>query len=581
MKWYEKIRLIFHVLRWRFTWGRRNLRHLPKNVNVSKFITAEKAAALIPDGANVFSSGIAGNARCSVFFWAIREHFKKTGHPKNLTWMNGGAQGSRGRVPGTVEELGLPGLMSRYIAAHLETTKAELKLADEGKLELHTLPQGIMSLLLVGQANGKSTLTSKVGVGTFLDPRVGRGSAVSPTAENEFVQQAENELTYTMPKVDIALFNAPYADAEGNIYFKNAATITEDVQSLKAAHANDGKVMVTVSKVIPKQEEDISLRADEVDYIVVHSWNEQTSSVLQKRHWPMFTPGAQVDVRRAVQQLKFINTLLKITPVRGEMGNIMARLAASLFMQVIPRGAMVNIGVGFPEEVVRLLVEHGLEKDFTFTTEAGSYGGLPAPGIFFGAAINPIRLETSSKMFRRYRDELDVAILGFLQVDSEGNVNVSKRGPRMLDYVGPGGFPDIVSGARTIIFVGKWMANARFFIQGNSVRIDAPGKPKFVRDVDEITFNGRESLRQGKQVFYVTNVGVFQLSEKGLELLSVLPGIDVEQDILAFTKAKIILPKNGEVPIADKVFFNGKTFRLDWDAEHFNLPHDSVTLSAR
>ena len=51
------------------------------------------------------SSGIAGNARCAVFFWAIRNCFLKTGHPQNLTWINIAAQGGRGKVPGTVEEI--------------------------------------------------------------------------------------------------------------------------------------------------------------------------------------------------------------------------------------------------------------------------------------------------------------------------------------------------------------------------------------------------------------------------------------------------------------------------------------------
>lgn len=573
MKWYEKIRLVFHVLRWRFTWGRRDLKFLPENVDSPKFITAEKAASLIPDNATVFSSGIAGNARCSIFFWAIKEHFKKTQHPQNLTWMNGGAQGSRGHVPGTLEELGLPGLISRYIAAHLETTKAELKLADEGKLELHTLPQGVISLLLEEQANGNITLRSKVGVGSFLDPRFGGGSAVTPHTENEFVQSAGDELIYTLPKVDFALFNAPYADAEGNIYFKNAATITEDVQSLKAAHANGGKVMVTVSDIIQKSDTDISLRASEIDFIVVNPWSEQTSSVLQKRYWSMFTPNPNTDVRLAMKKLKFINNLLKITPIRGKMEELIVRLAVQLFLRIAPKGAMINIGVGLPEEVSRLLVQNNLENKFTFTTEAGSFGGIPAPGIFFGAAVNPIRLEPSSRMFRRYLNELDVAILGFLQVDSEGNVNVSKRGQHMVDYVGPGGFPDIVSGASTIIFIGKWMVNAKFTIDNKSVQIKSPGKPKFVRKVDEVTFNGKEAFRHGKQVYYVTNVGIFKLIEEGLELMLTLPGINIERDILDATEARIHLPKDKKVPVANTDLFDERLFLNDWDSPTSTFAH--------
>lgn len=576
----DRLRLIGHVLRWRLTWSRRNLDFFPKEARSPKFITARQAAELIPDGACVFSSGIAGNARCSVFFYAIRERFQKTGHPGNLTWMNGGAQGGRGKVPGTLEELGLKGLVRRYIAGHLETVKTELKMAEEGMIELDTLPQGVISMLLEEQAKGNDSLLTRVGVGTFLDPRVGRGSAVSPEATNDFVRVEGDLLRYTMPRVEFALFNAPYADAEGNIYFTNAASITEDVQSLKAAHANGGKVLVTVSKIIPKEESAISLKSGEVDYIVVHPWNEQTTSILQTRYWPMFTPEASVDVRKAIQELKFINTILKITPVRGEMGNIMARLATALFVQVSPQGVMVNIGVGFPEEVARTLVEQGLEQDILFTTEAGAYGGLPAPGIFFGAAIKPHHLETSSAMFRRYQTDLDVAVLGFLQVDSAGNVNVSKRGPLLHDYVGPGGFPDITDGAHTLIFIGNWMEHASFEVQADSVHLKKPGAPKFVSAVDEITLSGQEALRQGKKLYYVTNVGIFKLTERGIELALVLPGIDIEREILAHSQARIVLPEGGKVPVASPDFFNQSTFHAQWgDALLPNVNTPFVTAS--
>ena len=166
----------------------------------------------------------------------------------------------------------------------------------------------------------------------------------------------------------------------GNIYFKHAATLTENRFSAAAARQKGGLVMAAVSGIIPKSESEISMPASEVDYIVVNPYNEQTVSVPQHRYWPMFTPACTLDTRAAVQHLKFINTFLKITPVRDEIGQRMARLAAATFVKEVPQGSMINIGVGFPEEAVRVLIERGLEQTYTFTTEAGSYGGLPAPG---------------------------------------------------------------------------------------------------------------------------------------------------------------------------------------------------------
>lgn len=567
MTFFERLRLLWHIIRWRLTWSKKDMDLKPEGTVSSRFITAREAATLIPDGATVFSNGLAGNARCSVFFWAIRKSFEKTGHPRHLTWINVGAQGGRGKVPGTIEEIGLPGLMDRYVAGYLETCKAQLHLAENHQLELHTLPQGVMSLLLEVQASGENHLRSEVGLGTFLDPRVGKGSALSPDTRVQYVAEEGDALHYFLPKIDATLINAPYADAEGNVYFHDASTWTENIQSARAARANGGKVFVTVSRIVPKVETQINLRASQVDYIVLHPYNEQTASIRQHHFWPMFTAGATVDAPKASRQLRFINNLLKITPVRGPVEYALARLAAGVFASTVSPGAMVNIGVGFPEEVARQLVEHGLSDQLLFTTEAGAYGGLPAPGIFFSAAIGPQHLEPSSTMFRRYKTALDVAVLGFLQVDSKGNVNASHRGPRMTDLVGPGGFPDIAAGAHTIIFVGSWMAGAQFALNDKGLRIVKPGACKFVEEVTHITFSASEALRMGKKVFYVTHVGVFALTEKGLELRQVMPGIDVEHDILQVCAARIRLPGEGSVPVVDQTVLHGKGFKLQLNGD--------------
>ena len=566
MNAFQKAKLLAHVLRWRATWGQHDSEHRAPGVSGPKFITARAAAARIRDGSVVVSSGLAGNARCSIFFWAIREEFQRSGKPAGLTWVNVGAQGGRGKVPGTVEEIALPGLVTTYITGHHETAKAMLRLADAGKVALHTLPQGQMSLLLAAQGRGEVEIRSRAGVGTFLDPRCGPGSGVTPGTPSTYVR-AEGDapaLIYSLPRVDVALFNAPYADAEGNIYWRDAATITENVQSAHAARANGGQVFATVAAIIPGDAAAIGLPAEMVDGVVVHPYNEQTGSVRQLRPWPMFTAGAQEDAVEAVARLKLMNHLIKITPRRGPVEDALARLAARRFVRALRPGATINIGVGFPEEVVRLVFTHGLAHDLTFTTETGVYGGLPAPGIFFGAAINPQRIETSAWMFELYKEQLDAAVLGFLQVDAAGNVNVSKRGPRMADYVGPGGFPDIAFGARTLFFVGTWMANAQFSVEGGVFRIVQPGAPKFMAQVDEVTLSGREALALGKRVFYVTNVGVFHLTQRGLELVEIVPGVDVQRDILSLADARIVLPADGQIETAPAGVLTGEGFGLQW-----------------
>jgi propionate CoA-transferase len=560
---FTKAELLLHILKWRFTWNRHDSDYLPPGLG-SKFLSARDAAALIPDGATVCSSGMAGSQRASIFFWAIKERFLKEARPRDLTWIVVGAQGSRGKVPGTIEELGMPGLMRRFIAGHAETCKAQLKLATQGLLEVHAFPQGVETFILEAQGRGQDSLVTETGVGSFLDPRVGNGTCVNGRGDSMSAVEGDL-LRYTLPKVTVALFTVPYADREGNLYFKDGAMFTEALESARAARANGGMVLAAVADLIEPDPGALFLRADEVDAIVVNPHNEQTGSVPQRRHWPMFTQGAQVDSHDAVERLRFACTVLGITPYRGPVEQALARLAASRFMRLGHRGMHVNIGVGMPEEVCRLVVNAGFDRDVTFLTETGVMGGLPAPGIFFGAAINPTRIVSSAQIFHFCEDHLDATILGLLQADQDGNINVSRRGAEPIHYVGPGGLPDLSRYARNVIFVGSWMAHADLRVEDGRLRIVKPGAHKFMPRVDEITFNGERALARGQNVLYVTNVGVFRLTPRGLELDEVLPGVDVRRDILEACPMRVVLPEGREVAVTPASVVTGQGFSLAWE----------------
>jgi len=559
------IKLLSHILKWRFTWNRKNLDFKAVGTNNQKFMSAMEAIKLIPDGATVFSSGLGGNTRCSVWFWATERSFRETGHPRNLTHINIGAQGGRGKVPGTIEEIAKnKGCVTRYIAGHLETAKAMLKLADLGQLELHTFPQGIESLLVEAQSRGIFEIETETGVGTFLDPRIGNGTVVIPGTGKSLTEVSGDKLRYRLPKIDIAYFTAPAADREGNIYIRNCCMYTESYESALAARANGGKVLVSVAEIIEKDEKDIFLSVDKVDAIVVHPYNEQAASIPQLKYWEMFTEGAKVDKKDAIEKLKFINQVLGITPKRGQVENALARLGGSVFTRYVKKCSNIVVGVGLPEEVSRLIYEGGLFDDITFMSETGVIGGLPAPGIFFGAGINPKEIMSSAQTFHLCYEHLDATILGILEADSHGNINVSKRGKGAINYVGPGGFPDFCAAAETIIFVGSWMAGAVMSIENGKLVIEKPGKHKFISKVDEITMSGEETLKKNKTVLYVTNVGVFKLTARGMELIEVMPGINIKNDIIDSCPMKVHLPESGDVPVVEASIVTGQGFKLKW-----------------
>jgi propionate CoA-transferase len=561
----EKARILAHVVKWRLTWNRRNLEYRVEGIDNPKFMTAMEAVKLIPDNAVTFSAGMAANMRPSVWFWAIERSFRETGHPRGLTHIVVGAQGGRGRVPGTLEELGKhPGLVTRFIAGHLETVKSFLQLADQGRMELHTMPQGVETFLLEAQARGGFEIETSTGVGTFLDPRIGSGTAILPGHGQSLCEPSGDKLRFRLPPVDVAYFVAPAADREGNIYVRNCAMHTESRESALAAKTNNGKVLVSVAEIIPKDKADIFLPADKVDAVVVHPYNEQTGSVPQRKYWKMFTQGAQEDINSSMAKLRYINKVLGITPQRGPVEDALARLGAHVFTRFVAKCANIVIGVGMPEEVARLIYEGGLFADISLISETGVIGGLPAPGIFFGAGINPKEILTSAQTFHLCYDHLDAAILGILEVDSLGNVNVSRRGDGAQNYVGPGGFPDFCASADVIIFVGAWMAHSRMTLENGRLKILNTGTPKFVDEVREVTMSGAMALKNRKTVLYVTNVGVFRLTPHGMMLIEIMPGLDVRQDIINACPMRITLPPSGQVPVVPEEVVTGHEFKLAW-----------------
>jgi len=170
---------------------------------------------------------------------------------------------------------------------------------------------------------------------------------------------------------------------------------------------------------------------------------------------------------------------------------------------------------------------------------------------------------SSTWIFNHYKTNLDITVLGTLQVDSKGNVNVSKRGEGVKNYVGPGGFMNIADSAKTIIFIGSWMAKAEFKLENGKLTLVKKGIPKFVDELYEVTFNAQDALKKGKTVYYVTTVGIFELTEKGPELIQVMPGIDVQKDILDAATATIQV--SDQLELVPESIATGENFKLAWD----------------
>jgi len=247
------------------------------------------------------------------------------------------------------------------------------------------------------------------------------------------------------------------------------------------------------------------------------------------------------------------------------MRKVIARRAAF----ALKGGQVVNLGIGIPEGVASVASEEGMLDYITLTTEAGSFGGIPASGHNFGPSSNASALIEMNQMFDFYDGGgLDICFLGAAQINARGDVNVSRLSKDRL--VGPGGFIDISQSTRSVCFLLPVTA------KGLDVHLDSDGRikikkegtvKKFVENVFETTFSGDEAIRRGQKVYYVTERAVFRRCPEHnvLELVEIAPGIDLQKDVLGQMEFEPVISPN--LKLMDERIF--KTDKMDLLTEMF------------
>lgn len=484
---------------------------------MSKQITPQQAAQLIPDNATIATGGFIGIGFAEALAKSIEQRFNSEGHPRELALVYAAGQGdaqSRG-----LNHFSHEGMVRKVIGGHWGLAPGLGKLATDNRIEAYNLPQGVICHLFRDIAAGKPGTLTKVGLHTFIDPRQegGKINKRTRTDQVELLQlNGEEYLFYKAFPIDIALLRGTTADAEGNISMEREALPLESLAIAQAVHNCGGKVIVQVERTTHQHQltpDRIKIPGVLVDHLVVADPVDHPQTFAEP-----FNPAYCGDV---------------IAPTSHETEPLSARkIIGRRALMELRKGSVVNLGIGMPEMVSSVAAEENMLNDFTLTVEPGGIGGQPASGLSFGAVSNASAVIDQPAQFDFYDGGgLDQAFLGLAETCPEGHVNVSRFGNKLA---GAGGFINITQNTRDLCFLGTFTSGPQQIeIHNGELQVIKNGPvKKFLKQVQQITFNGEYAIRQGQSVTFITERAVFILTDKGLKLTEIAPGINLQRDIL-------------------------------------------------
>ncbi|MGE8047095.1 acyl CoA:acetate/3-ketoacid CoA transferase [Pseudomonas monteilii] len=522
---------------------------------MKKLITAEQAASLITDGDTVTVSSSSGLGCPDATLEALGERYRQTGHPAGLTMLHPIAAGDMYGIKG-IEHLAQPGLIKKVLAGSYPSGPSSMPMPEiwrmitDNEIAAYNVPSGVMFDLHKDAAAKRPGVLTKVGLGTFVDP-ARQGCAMNELAAIEpIVKKVEfnNEPWLYFPTIvpNVAIIRATTADERGNLSYEHEGGLLGALDQALAVRNNGGIVIAQVKRVVRAgslKPHHVHVPCNLVDHVVVAPEQMQTTQI-------SYDPAISGEIQQP-------ESTFETAPFSPE--KVIARRAA---MQV-ERGMAVNLGFGISANVPRILLEEGHNGAATWVIEQGAVGGMPLLGFAFGCAANADAIMPSSAQFTYFQGGgFDMTLLSFLQIDREGNVNVSKLPGKPYLTAGCGGFVDITTHAKRIVFSGFFTAGAKFEVGEGRLQITAPGKSrKLVEAVDHVTFSGQMALERGQDVTYITERCVMKLTPQGLQVTEVAPGIDLEKDVLSQAEFPLLVADN--IRIMDPALFTDALMGLE------------------
>ena len=533
-------------------------------------LTGAEAARLIGDSAVITISSSSGLGCPDAVLKAIGQRYAETGAPANLTTLHPIAAGDMYGIKG-IDHLCRPGQLRRVLAGSYPSGSSKLDpplirgLIHNDQIQALNIPSGVLFQMHRAASTGQPGVLTEVGLGTYADPRL-EGAKMNAVTE-DFVQlmkiDGNDYLFYPAVKVDVAIIRATAADPYGNLSYQEECSTLGALDQAYAAHNNGGIVIAQVKRLSDAQLPTQAVRIPGilVDAIVVDPDQMQTTQTF-------YDPALSGEIHRNLDDIE---------PVEFGLEKVIARRAAAE-LQV---NAIVNLGFGISAAIPRVLLEEGHAEDVTWVIEQGAVGGFPATGFAFGCALNPQALVQSADQFTLLQGGgFDVAMLSFLEVSGAGDVNVSYLAARPHVTAGVGGFSDIVTRAPKIVYSGYFTAGRKDIqITDGKLNIVSDGTvAKFVPEIAQISFSGEMARRRRQEVLYITERCVIELTEDGLTVIEIAPGVDLEKDVLG--KSSVPLLVSPDLQLMSPALFRAEPMGLILSRKPSRIAH-LVRQSAR
>jgi propionate CoA-transferase len=533
----------------------------------SKVVNVSTSISHIRNNSVVAISGFNMATTPEYLILELYKSYSRVGSPKNLFIISDALPAVPGRALDNVAQ-------SIYQEPSQQFLKGALmpffgfspwlqKLVSEDRIECYGWPIGITAYWFREISSGRPGLLTKIGVDTFLDPRM-EGAALNECGKKNMSCKVsivdiigEEYLLYQAPKPDYALIRATTADENGNLSMEDEGTrgtVLSIAQATKAGPMQ-GTVMAQVrwlTKSWTINPRDVDIPNPLVDFVIVSPKEYHTQGGTIE-----YDPSISYKIVPPITD-RLIETVTMRE--KKDYERIIARRILLELIKVLEEKkapVLVNLGIGIPTLVSLIAAEEGITEYIVTVLESGQWGGIALSGMDFGLAVSPFALSTIPDMFSNFEGGIiDVASLGFLQVDKEGNVNPSILSHRIF---GPGGFPVIAGGAPKTYFAGAFMGGeTRINILQNNLNIIHDGTvPKFVDKVFKVVFSAKQAIKFRKEILYVTERAVFRLTNEGLVLEEIAPGIKLDKDVLSKMQFRPVV-KSSVSAMDEKLFREGK-----------------------